>query len=97
MDLRFTDEANNDLNHIHQFLIQVGVAHASDIMSAIIKAADNLRTFPRMGLPVAMLKQADEVRDYYYKDFCLRYLISADCIYILRIWHQRENERNEPT
>lgn len=94
MRLEFTEEASNDLEYIQTFLIDANVSNYQVIVADIIEAADNLLFFPRIGLKVAIAASPNEVRDYYHKGFCLRYLITPMCIYILRVWHQRENERN---
>lgn len=97
MEIQFTDEANDDLEYIYQFLIDAGVANAAGILRGVIDAADNLLVFPKMGALVLMLKYSDEIRDYYHKNFCLRYLVTNECIFILRVWHQKEKERNDLT
>lgn len=94
MGLEFTEEASNDLEYIQTFLIDADVSNYQQIVADIIEAADNLLVFPRIGSKVANTAPPNEVRDYYHKGFCLRYLITPMCLYILRVWHQRENERN---
>jgi len=93
MKLQFTEEASHHLEYIQGFLIEAGVANYQQIVADIIAAADNLLVFPRIGSKVDTLLP-NELRDYYHKGFCLRYLMTPLCIYILRIWHQRENERS---
>lgn len=95
MDLVFTDEAIVDLEYIHRFLIEAEVANHQHIVEDIISGADSLLVFPRLGVQVQQADTNDTVRDYYYKNFVLRYLIRTSRISILRVWHQRENERNE--
>jgi len=94
MDLEFTEEASNDIEHIQRFLIAAEAANHQQIVGDIVSSADRLLTFPRLGVKVSAANNPDLIRDYYYKTFVLRYLLTPARIYILRVWHQRENERN---
>ena len=95
MDLEFTDEAIDDLEYIHHFLIEAEVVNHQEIIEEVISGAENIRVFPRSGVQVPKAESPDLLRDYYYKNFVLRYLITASRIFILRVWHQKENERNK--
>lgn len=94
MELEFTEEASNDLAFIRQFLIDAGVPNSQTIVEDIASAAGYLLVFPRSGVRVVASENPDLVRDYYHKNYVLRYLITPGRIYILRVWHQKENQRN---
>ncbi|MCP5035707.1 MAG: type II toxin-antitoxin system RelE/ParE family toxin, partial [Actinomycetia bacterium] len=36
----------------------------------------------------------EQIRDLYVGNYTVRYLIINEVIYILRIWHGKENEKN---
>jgi len=94
LELEFTEEASNDIGRIRAFLVEAGVAQYREIVADIIGATETLRFFPEIGVQVTKDTIPGETRDYFYKEYCLRYLITPMCLYILRIWHQKENERN---
>lgn len=95
MKLAFTEEAIEDLEGIRQFLIEVEAASCQAIVEEIIASTENLLTFPRLGILVISTSRAEEIRDYLHKNYVFRYQITQDVIFILRVWHQRENARNE--
>lgn len=97
MELQFKDEANDDLDYINQFLVDAGVVNAAGILSGVIDAAKNLLVLLIMVASVLMQKYIDEIGDCYHKNFCLFYLVTNESIFILRVWHQKENERNDLT
>ena len=47
-----------------------------------------------LDLKVQRAPEPDLIRDLYIGQYCVRYLIGTDYLYILRIWHGKENERN---
>ncbi|MBW6476741.1 MAG: type II toxin-antitoxin system RelE/ParE family toxin [Chromatiales bacterium] len=55
---------------------------------------DKLKQFPKIGLPVLKASDPELIRDLYISSYTVRYLIADDIIYILRIWHNKENEKN---
>lgn len=36
---------------------------------------------------------SEQIRDLYIGNYAVRYLIAEEIIYILRIWHNKENEK----
>ena len=55
---------------------------------------DKLKRFAEIGLPVLKAVDPEILRDLYIGDYTLRYLIAEETIYILRVWHHKENEKN---
>ena len=94
MDIEFTQEALGDLERLRQFLVAVGAPYADEMASDIIRGLQNLQLFPRIGLPVRRAPDPDVMRDWYIGKYCVRYLIGKDAIYVLRIWHGKEDERS---
>ena len=95
MNLAFTDEAMEDLEEIRLFLIEAEVANYREIVNDLIACTEKLLIFPGLGVPVVDAPASDDIRDYFHKKHVLRYQITVDVIFVLRIWHQKENERNE--
>lgn len=95
MKLAFTDEAIEDLEEIRLFLIEAEIANFPEIVNDLIVCTENLLIFPGLGVPVVDAPASDEIRDYVHEQYVLRYQVTVDVIFILRIWHQKENQRNE--
>lgn len=95
MKLAFTDEAIEDLEGIRQFLMEAQAENFREVVDDIIASTENLLIFPRLGVSVINAPNPDEIRDYLYKNYVLRYQITLGVIFILRVWHQKENARNE--
>lgn len=63
---------------------------AIDLQEGIFK----LKQFPEIGLPVIKAPDPEKIRDLYIGDYTVRYLITSSIVYILRVWHSKENEKN---
>lgn len=59
-----------------------------------MESTERLAVFPKSGVPVHISSEWGEVRDFFSKGYCFRYAIYRGDIRILRVWHQKENERN---
>ncbi len=96
MKLEYTPQAINDLKRLHDFVAGKHPLAARRIALEIREAAEKLRTFPLIGLPVARAQGSEEIRDLYSGQYTLRYRLdrqmSSDVIQILRIWHGREHK-----
>lgn len=95
MDIQFTPESVDDLERLRQFLMEAGASYAKRMANEIVQGLQNLRLFTRLGLPVQQAPDPDVIRDLYIDKYCVRYLITTEVIYILRVWHGREDERNQ--
>ena len=94
MDIEYTQEALDDFDRLWQFLMDASAPYADEMTSDIIRGLQNLQLFPRIGLPVSRARDPDVMRDWYIGKYCVRYLIGKNTIYVLRIWHGKEDERN---
>lgn len=95
MEIQFTPESLDDLERLRQFLMEAGAPYAKRMANDIVQGLQNLQLFPRLGLPVQRAPDPDAIRDLYVDKYCVRYLITTEVIYILRVWHGREDERNK--
>lgn len=95
MDIQFTPEAVADLERLRQFLMEAGAPYVKRMADDIAQGLQNLQLFPRLGLSVQRAPDPDVIRDLYIGKCCVRYLITSEVIYILRVWHGREDERNQ--
>ena len=90
MELKWTGRAVSDLARLHEFLAPVNPAAASRTVQSLTAAPASLLVNPRMG---KRLQEFDprEVRRIIVGQYELRFEIAAATIYVLRIWHTRED------
>lgn len=90
MALRWTRAAYGDLIRIHEFLEAVNPAAAARAARAIVARARRIPSQPRLG--EALPEFADrEVRRVLLRRYEIRYEVSGSDIFILRIFHTRED------
>lgn len=95
MKLFYTPQAIGDLRRLHDFVASKSPLAARKAAIEIQEAAERLRAFPKIGLPVSRAEDPDLLRDLYIGNYTLRYQVSSfETIHILRIWHSKENEKN---
>ena len=95
MKLKYSPESVSDLKRVYDFIAQKSSLSARKIAIEIQEAAEKLKLFPQIGLPVSMAENPELIRDLYVGNYTIRYLISSDeVIYILRIWHNKEIEKD---
>ncbi|NRR28687.1 type II toxin-antitoxin system RelE/ParE family toxin [Oxalobacteraceae bacterium] len=89
MELRWTSKALSDLTRLHEFLATVNKSAAARAVQALTAAATSLVSNPRIG---ERLEEFDprEIRRILVGRYDLRYEIETSTIYILRLWHTRE-------
>ncbi len=95
MQIGFSPEAVNDLQRLVEFLEAKNPYAARRVAIDLLESLDRLKQFPLMGLPVDQAPDPEKIRDLYVGSYTLRYLAEKDKIYVLRIWHNRENEKND--
>lgn len=94
MKLKYSPESIGDLQRIVEFVENKNPYAARRIAIDLQEGVEKLKQFPLIGLPVLMASEPEQLRDLYVGDYTLRYLITDEVIYILRIWHGKENEKN---
>jgi toxin ParE1/3/4 len=91
--ISYTKEAIADLERLRKFIEPKNPYAARRVSSELLDGIGNLRTFPKMGLPVARAPDPDSIRDLFVGQYTVRYLIDTNRVIILRIWHGKEVER----
>ena len=94
MKIRYSPEAIDDLQRLVEFVEDKNPFAARRIAINLQEGVDKLKQFPRIGLPVLKASDPEQVRDLYISNYTVRYLITDEIIYVLRIWHNKENEKN---
>ena len=95
MNVRWTSKASSDLVRLHQHLSPVAPDAAARVVQQLAHAPDRLPDYPRIGEKLAA-HEPREVRRIIVGDYELRYEIAGGTIFILRLWHCRENRGAEP-
>ena len=90
MELQWTGKAQVDLARLYEFLAPVNQPAAARAVQALIKAPETLLTNPRVGEQLFQFEPR-EVRRILVGQYEMRYEIQGDTIYVLRLWHTRED------
>lgn len=94
MKLFYTSEAISNLQRLKKFIETKHPLAARKASIILREGIDKLVTFPKIGLPVSRAPNPEVIRDLYVSDYTVRYLIQSQSISVLRIWHNKENEKN---
>ncbi len=95
MKVRYSPESIEDLQRVVEFVEDKNPYSARRVAIDLQEGIDRLKQFPEIGLPVLKATDPEIIRDLYITHYTLRYLITDDVIYVLRIWHSKENEKDE--
>lgn len=91
MKLVYSKDSVADLVRLRQFIADKNPQAASKIARKLIDGINKLKDFPKIGTPVPQALDSESMRDFYILSYHIRYLITPEAIFILRIWHQKEN------
>ncbi len=89
MELKWTSKALWDLARLYEFLAPVNKPAAARTVQSLVAAPATLLQSPRMGEKLEEFEPR-EVRRILVWQYEMRYEIQASTIYILRLWHTRE-------
>ena len=90
MDLKWTSKTQADLVRLHQFLAPVNPRAAAAVVQALAAAPRRLLDHPRLGERLDEFTPR-EIRRILVGQYELRYEIQGPTIYVLRLWHTRED------
>ena len=90
MRLSYSREAINDLIRLREFIAIKNPGAAQKVAKSIRKGISQLKTFPYMGVEVELAPNPEMIRDLIVGNYIARYLIHSKHIYILRVWHHKE-------
>lgn len=88
--MKWTAKAHGDLERLYCFLARRSPAAGARAIRALVRAPRRLLERPRIG---EALEEFDprEVRRIFIGRYEMRYELDGPTIYVLRIWHAREN------
>lgn len=90
MELVWTSKALSDLERLYLFLAAVNQIAAAKTVQQLTAAPITLQSNPRIGERLDEFEPRD-VRRMFVGQYELRYEIADATVYILRMWHTREN------
>ncbi len=90
MELKWTSKALSDLTRLYEFLAVVNKSAAARTVQSLTQAPTILLTNPHIGEQLFQFEPR-EVRRILVGEYEVRYELSGSYIYILRLWHTREN------
>lgn len=90
MRIVWTSKASSDLVRLHEFLAELNPRAAIEVVRRLVVAPRRLSRTPRVGERLPEFSPR-EIRRISAGDYELRYELANDTIYILRVWHARED------
>ena len=90
MVLKWTSKALSDLARLYDFLAPVNKPAAARTVQALTTAPTTLLANPRIGEMLEEFEPRD-VRRILVGHYEMRYEIQESTIYMLRLWHSRED------
>ncbi|MBI2778185.1 MAG: type II toxin-antitoxin system RelE/ParE family toxin [Gammaproteobacteria bacterium] len=90
MELKWTSKALSDLARLYEFLALVNRGAAAHTVQSLTAAPASLLANPRIGEKLEEF-EAREVRRILVGHYEMRYEIQESTIYVLRLWHTRED------
>lgn len=90
MEVKWTSKGLSDLARLYQFLAPIDRTAAARAVQAITAAPKRLLARPRIGQRLEEF-EGREVRRLLVGDYEIRYEITATTLYVLRLWHTRED------
>ena len=90
MKISYSPESISDLLRVREF-IEIKNPYAGQNMAvSISKGISQLKAFPYLGVEVELAPNPEMIRDLIIGSYIVRYLIHSETIYILRVWHHKE-------
>jgi plasmid stabilization system protein ParE len=88
--IRWTSRSLGDVARLHAFLAEVNRPSAAKVLRSFTAAARQLREHPRSGESLEEFAPR-EVRRLIVGSYEMRYEITEQAIFILRLWHGHED------
>ena len=90
MKVKWNSEAVRDLDRLRRFLTAVNPRAANQAVASLRHTPKRLLDHPRLGIRLEEFEHR-EVRRIVVGNYELRYEIAGEIIFILHIWHGRED------
>ncbi len=90
MEIKWTSKALSDVSRLFEFLAPVNRKAAAKTVQSVISAPRRILNQPRIGERLDEFEPR-EVRRLLVGHYEMRYEIQESTIYVLRLWHTRED------
>ena len=90
MVIKWTTSAERDLVSVYAFLAITNSNAAIQVIQHIIQGVEKIQSFPQLGVKLSDFEDRD-VRRVIIGKYEIRYELTDKAIYILRLWHFRED------
>jgi len=90
MVIKWTTSAERDLHRVYEFLAVTNSTAAIQTIKRLIEGVEKIQGFPELGMKLTGFQDRD-VRRVIIGNYEIRYELTNKTIYILRLWHFREN------
>ena len=90
MELKWTSKALSDMARLYEFLAPISQQAAASTVQTLTAVPATLLINPRIGEQLFEFEPR-EIRRIIAGQYEMRYEIHESCIYILRLWHTRED------
>ncbi len=90
MKLLYSYEAIGDIIRLREFIESKNPQTAQKVAEAKRKGISQLKTFPYLGVEVELAPEPEMIRDLIIGNYIARYLVHGKQIFILRVWHHKE-------
>ena len=91
MRISYSPESIQDLRRLREFIEVKNPTAAQKTAASILKGIKQLKSFPFLGVEVPQAPNPEMIRDLIIANYIVRYLVNAKKIYILRVWHHKED------
>ncbi|MBL4940143.1 MAG: type II toxin-antitoxin system RelE/ParE family toxin [Colwellia sp.] len=89
MEIKWTSKAISDLSRLYSFLSLVNKQAAANTVQSLTETPNKIIHQPRIGERLDEF-EPKEVRRLLVGHYEMRYELTRDTFYVLRIWHTRE-------
>jgi len=94
MKIQYSPEAIDDLVRLREFIAAKNPYAAKHVAQKLLSGIEKLKDFPEIGLSVQRSPEPEKIRDLFITNYTVRYLIGQEAIFILRVWHGKEIEKD---
>jgi len=94
MNIQYSPEAIDDLVRLREFIAVKNPYAAKHIAQKLLSGIEKLKEFPEIGLSVQRSPEPENIRDLFITNYTVRYLLGQETVFILRVWHGKEIEKD---
>ncbi len=88
--IKWTKSAERDIVKIYDFLVRSNPRAAVQTVKLLIEGIEKIDVFPQLGIRLDDFTSR-EVRRIIIGDYEIRYELTKNAIFVLRLWHARED------